>query len=106
MGSTPRLPRFKAAAVQSAPVYLNPIATAQKARALIREAARNGARIVAFPEVFIAGYPYWNWITDPITGSSWFERLVKASVLVPGPEIDVVCRAARAAGSLCRDRRE
>jgi nitrilase len=98
MGSTPRLPRFKAAAVQSAPVYLNPIATAQKARALIREAARNGARIVAFPEVFIAGYPYWNWITDPITGSSWFERLVKASVLVPGPEIDVVCRAARAAG--------
>jgi nitrilase len=98
MGSTPRLPRFKAAAVQTAPVYLNPMATAQKARALIREAARNGAQIVAFPEVFIAGYPYWNWITDPITGSSWFERLVKASVLVPGPEIEVVCRAARAAG--------
>jgi aliphatic nitrilase len=98
MGSTPRLPRFKAAAVQTAPVYLNPMATAQKARALIREAARNGAQIVAFPEVFIAGYPYWNWITDPIAGSSWFERLVKASVLVPGPEIDVVCRAARAAG--------
>jgi aliphatic nitrilase len=97
-GSTPRLPRFKAAAVQTAPVYLDPMATAQKARSLILEAAGNGAQIVAFPEVFIAGYPYWNWITDPITGSAWFERLVKASVLVPGPEIDLVCSAARAAG--------
>jgi nitrilase len=97
-GSIPRLPRFKAAAVQTAPVYLNPMATVQKARSLIREAAGNGAQIVAFPEVFIAGYPYWNWITDPITGSAWFERLVKASVLVPGPEIDLVCRAARDAG--------
>ena len=84
-GSTPRLPRFKAAAVQTAPVYLDPTATAQKACSLIREAAGNGAQIVAFPEMFIAGYPYWNWITDPITGSAWFERLVKASVSFPGP---------------------
>jgi nitrilase len=96
--SSPRLPRFKAAAVQSAPVYLDPMATARKARSLIREARRHGAEIVAFPEVFIAGYPYWNWITDPLTGSAWFERLAKASILVPGPEIDLVCRAARAAG--------
>jgi nitrilase len=96
--TTPRLPRFKAAAVQSAPVYLDPAATVQKARSLILEAGKNGARIVAFPEVFVAGYPYWNWITDPLTGSAWFERLVRASILIPGPEIDVVCRAARAAG--------
>jgi nitrilase len=96
--STPRLPRFKAAAVQSAPVYLDAVATAHKARSLLREAGRHGAEIVAFPEVFIAGYPYWNWITDPLTGSAWFERLAKASILVPGPEIDLVCRAARAAG--------
>jgi nitrilase len=96
--SRPHLPRFKAAAVQSAPVYLDPMATAHKARSLIREAARHGAEIIAFPEVFIAGYPYWNWITDPLTGSAWFERLAKASILVPGPEIDLVCRAARAAG--------
>jgi nitrilase len=90
-----KLPRFKAAAVQAAPIYLDASATADKAAALVREAAGNGARLVAFPEVFVPGYPYWNWITDPVTGSGWFEKLVKASVLVPGPEIDVVRKAAR-----------
>ena len=90
-----KLPRFKAAAVQASPEYLNATATAEKAASLVREAAANGARLVAFPEVFVPGYPYWNWITDPVTGSAWFERLAKASVLVPGPEIDVVRRAAK-----------
>jgi aliphatic nitrilase len=92
------LPRFKAAAVQAAPAFLDPAATVAKAAALIREAAENGAALVAFPEVFVAGYPYWNWIVDPIAGSPWFERLIRASVRVPGPEIDEVCAAAREAG--------
>jgi aliphatic nitrilase len=90
-----KLPRFRAAAVQASPVYLNPGATADKAASLVREAAANGAKLVAFPEVFVPGYPYWNWITDPVTGSAWFEKLAKASVLVPGPEVDVVRKAAR-----------
>jgi nitrilase len=93
-----KLPRFKAAAVQASPVYLNASATADKAASVVREAAANGARLVAFPEVFVPGYPYWNWITDPVTGSAWFEKLAKASVLVPGPEIDAVRKAARDAG--------
>jgi len=54
---------------------------------------------VAFPEVFVPGYPYWNWITDPITGSAWFEKLVRASIHVPGPEVQALCRAARDAGT-------
>jgi nitrilase len=89
-----KLPRFKAAAVQASPVYLNASATADKAASLVREAAENGARLVAFPEVFVPGYPYWNWITDPVTGGAWFEKLVKESILVPGPEIDIVRKAA------------
>ncbi len=92
------LPRFKAAAVQAAPVFLDPAATVDKAASLIREAAANGAELVAFPEVFVAGYPYWSWIADPVSGSPWFERLVRASILVPGPEIDRLCTAAREAG--------
>lgn len=90
-----KLPRFRAAAVQASPVYLDPGATADKAASLVREAAGHGAKLVAFPEVFVPGYPYWNWITDPVTGSAWFEKLAKASVLVPGPEIDIVRKAAR-----------
>ena len=94
-----KLPRFKAAAVQASPVYLDAGATIDKAVSLIREAAKNGAKLVAFPEVFVPGYPYWNWITDPVTGGAWFEKLVKASVLVPGPEIDAIRRAARETGT-------
>ena len=90
-----KLPRFKAAAVQASPAFLDAGATVEKAASLIREAGNNGAKLVAFPEVFVPGYPYWNWITDPVTGSQWFEKLVKESVLVPGPEIDVIRRAAR-----------
>src|SRR6267154_6813372 len=92
------IPPFTVAAVQAAPVFLDAAATVEKACSLIREAGRNGARLVAFPEVFVPGYPYWNWITDPITGSAWFEKLAKASVLVPGPEVDVVRKAARDTG--------
>ena len=94
-----KLPRFKAAAVQASPVFLDAAATTDKAVSLIREAAKNGAQIVAFPEVFIPGYPYWSWITDPVTGGAWFEKLVRASVLVPGPEIDAIRRAARDSGT-------
>ena len=93
-----KLPRFKAAAVQASPVYLNAGATAEKAASLVREAVAHGAKLVAFPEVFVPGYPYWNWITDPVTGSAWFEKLAKVSVLVPGPEVDIVRKAARDSG--------
>jgi len=92
-------PSFTAAAVQAAPVFLDAAATVDKACSLIREAGRNGARLVAFPEVFVPGYPYWNWITDPITGSAWFEKLVRSSIRVPGPEVQALCRAARDAGA-------
>ncbi len=91
-------PAFRAATVQAAPVYLDAARTAEKACDLIAEAARNGARLVAFPEVFIPGYPYWNWILTPIDGSKWFERLVRNSITVPGPESAALCQAAREAG--------
>jgi aliphatic nitrilase len=90
---------FKAAAIQAAPVFLDAQRTAHKAATLIREASARGARLIAFPEVFIPGYPYWNWITDPVTGSAWFEKLVRAAIHVPGPEIAIVCNAARETGT-------
>ena len=91
-----KLAAFRVAAVQAAPVFLNTDATIDKAIGLVAEAARNGAALVAFPEVFVPGYPYWNWITDPVSGSAWFEKLAMASITVPGPEVDRLCAAARA----------
>ncbi|WP_234188174.1 carbon-nitrogen hydrolase family protein [Shinella sp. NM-101] len=88
------LPRFKAAAVQAAPVFLNTEATVDKVCALIGEAAGNGARLVAFPEVFVSAYPYWSWVMNPVEGSPWFEKLVRSAVHVPGPEIAKIAEAA------------
>ncbi len=89
------LPKFKAAAVQASPVFLNVDATVEKACSIIAEAAGNGASLVAFPEVFVAGYPYWNWIMTPVQGSKWYEKLYTNSIAVPGPEVDRLCRAAK-----------
>lgn len=88
------LPRFKAAAVQTAPVFLDTDATVDKVVRLIGEAAGNGAALVAFPEVFVAGYPYWSWIGNPVEGSPWFEKLARSAIEIPGPEISKIAAAA------------
>ncbi|MEU5692094.1 carbon-nitrogen hydrolase family protein [Actinosynnema sp. NPDC020468] len=92
-------PRFTAAAVQASPVYLDPAATVAKAASIIHEAAGRGASLVVFPEVFVAGYPYWNWTMNPVDGSPLYERLYRASIDVPGPHVDVVRAAAAATGT-------
>lgn len=89
------LRQFKAAAVQAAPVFLDTNATIEKVCRLINEAADNGAELIAFPEVFVSGYPYWSWVMNPIDGSPWFERLCKSAIEVPGPEIQKVAQVCR-----------
>lgn len=88
------LPCFKAAAVQTSPVFLDTDATVDKVVRLIAEAASNGSRLVAFPEVFVAGYPYWSWIGNPVEGSPWFEKLARSAIEIPGPEIAKIAQAA------------
>ena len=89
------LPQFKAAAVQASPVFLDTDATVDKVCLLIEEAAANGASLVAFPEVFVAGYPYWNWMMTPVQGSPWFEKLCRSAIEIPGPEIHRIAQAAK-----------
>lgn len=74
------LPKFKAAVVQASPVFLDAEKTVEKVLDIMREVSRNGAQLVAFPEVFICAYPYWNWIVTPVQGSKWFELLYKSSL--------------------------
>lgn len=87
--------KFKAATVQTSPVFLNVEKTIDKAITFVKEASINGAKLIAFPEVFVAGYPYWNWIMTPVQGSKWYEELYKASVDVNGPDIKRLCLAAK-----------
>jgi aliphatic nitrilase len=92
------LPRFKAAAVHAAPVFLDRLATTNKAISLIREAAGAGARIVAFPETFIPAFPVWAALSAPIDNHDLFVRMADQSVLIDGPEVKLLRDEARALG--------
>jgi nitrilase len=87
--------KFKAATVQTSPVFLNVERTIDKAISFIKEASQNGAQLIAFPEVFVAGYPYWNWIMTPIQGSKWYEQLYKSSVAISDEVMKPLFQAAK-----------
>ena len=87
--------KFKAAAVQTSPVFLDADKTIDKAILFIKEAASNGAELIAFPEVFVSGYPYWNWIMTPVQGSKWYEKLYKRAITTSGSEVKRICEAAK-----------
>jgi nitrilase len=93
----------RVAAVQAAPVFLDRDATIEKACRLIAEAAGEGARLVAFPETWIPGYPAWifgaaGW--DDTKQKRVFGRLSENSVEVPSPAVDRLCEAAKEAGAV------
>ncbi len=87
--------KFKAATVQTSPVFLNVEKTIEKAITFIKEASQNGATLIAFPEVFVAGYPYWNWIMTPVQGSKWYEKLYKCSVKTDDVSMQPLFQAAK-----------
>ena len=91
---------FKIAVVQAAPVVLDREATVSKARELIAEAGRNGARLVVFPEAFIPTYPDWVWRIPPGRHgmlADAYAELLEQSVEIPGPVTEDLSRAARQA---------
>ena len=75
------------AVVQAAPVFMNAAATVEKAVALIEEAAREGAKLIGFPEVFIPGYPWWIWLGSPAWGTQFISRFAENAIRVDGPEL-------------------
>ena len=92
------LPRFKGAAVHAAPVFLDRQATTEKAVAIIREAAKAGAAMIAFPETYIPAFPVWAALWPPIDNHDLFVRIAEQSVLADGPEVARLCTEARALG--------
>ena len=93
--------QFKLAAIQAEPVYFNRQASTEKACRLIREAGKNGARVIGFPEGFIPAHPVWyhhHAATGAIANKLAVE-LFKNSVEIPGPQTEALGRAARDANA-------
>ncbi|ONK02836.1 amidohydrolase [Pectobacterium actinidiae] len=53
------------ACVQAAPVFMDLDGTVDKTIKLIGEAAQKGADLIAFPETWIPGYPWFLWLNSP-----------------------------------------
>jgi aliphatic nitrilase len=90
-------PKFKAAVAQIAPSFLNREETVEIACKSIEEAGREGARIIAFPESFIPGYPYWIWMEPPFAAARYFKDFFKNSVEVPSTSTKLLCQSAKKA---------
>ena len=92
------LKQFRAAVVQAEPVWLNADATIEKSVALIEEAAKNGAQIIAFPETWIPGYPWWIWLGSPAWGMRFVEKYHENSLQADDPRFQRIADTARNCG--------
>jgi nitrilase len=91
------MPDLRVAAAQLAPVFMQRDATVAKACDAIAEAGRHGARLVAFPETYLPGYPYFALYQAPVAINTQVQALYREAVTVPSPATDALCAAAKAA---------
>lgn len=89
---------FKAAVIQRPPVLLDLKKTLNSAVDSIREAAKEGASLLVFPETFLPGYPTWIWGLRPgndgvLTGEI-HERLLQNSVDIEGGDLEPLLEAS------------
>jgi nitrilase len=96
----PTAQRFKVAVVQAAPVVFDRERTLKKVQALSVEAARQGARLVVFPEAFVSAYPRGLDFGAVVgsrseAGREQYRRYWESSVDVPGPAVETLGRIAK-----------
>jgi aliphatic nitrilase len=84
-----------AAAVQAEPVWLDADATIDKAIELISEAAGRGAGLLAFPEIFVSGYPWQLWSSDQITSLAFAKDYLTNGMQLGDARMQRLMRAAK-----------
>ncbi len=89
------------AAAQVSPVFLNKTETVNKACDIIEKAGQQGAKLIVFPEAFIAGYPDWVWLVPNSKGAvlnELYKELINNAVSIPDNSTEQLCKAAKKAG--------
>nr|P10045.1 RecName: Full=Nitrilase, bromoxynil-specific [Klebsiella pneumoniae subsp. ozaenae]AAA25057.1 bromoxynil-specific nitrilase [Klebsiella pneumoniae] len=86
---------FKAAAVQAEPVWMDAAATADKTVTLVAKAAAAGAQLVAFPELWIPGYPGFMLTHNQTETLPFIIKYRKQAIAADGPEIEKIRCAAQ-----------
>src|SRR6516162_1373598 len=91
-------PAYRVAAAHVAPIFLDSDRSVDKACSVIEEAAGNGARLIAFPEAFLPGFPVWAALEAPIRTHELFRVLAASALEVDGPELARIRLTARRSG--------
>ncbi|CAH0056023.1 unnamed protein product [Clonostachys solani] len=85
----------RVAACHVAPVFLSALQTTAKAIGLIKEAAKNKANLVIFPETFISAFPIWSSLRPPTANHDLFKRMTLESIYADGEEIQSIRATAK-----------
>jgi nitrilase len=94
---------MKIALAQIAPVWLNREATLEKIESQVEQAAAGGAKLVAFGEALLPGYPFWPDLTDGARFESDVQKEIYAhyaanAVDLENGGLDPLCRLAAKRG--------
>lgn len=87
--------KYNAACVQAAPTFLDLDAGVEKACSLISDAAQEDCKLIAFPETWLPGYPWWIWLGSPAWGMPFFARYFENSMAVGDKYTQKLCDCAR-----------
>ena len=85
---------YRVACVQAAPVYFDKDGGVAKTIELIDQAAAGDARLIAFPECWIPGYPWWAWLDAPAVGMQYVQRHFNNCLTADGLEVRIIAQHA------------
>ncbi|MFB7721559.1 nitrilase-related carbon-nitrogen hydrolase [Nocardia sp. NPDC056100] len=85
----------RVAAIQAEPKWLRLSEGVEQVVELIGAAAASGARLVAFPETFLPGYPWWRWVDSNQWNVEYSTRCRENSMTRDGAEMRRITGAAR-----------
>ncbi|KKA21381.1 Cyanide hydratase [Rasamsonia emersonii CBS 393.64] len=90
------LKKYKAAAVNAEPGWFNLEESVRRTIHWINEAGKSGCKLIAFPELWIPGYPFWTWVLSYQESLPYYKKYRENSLPSDSEEMQRIREAARA----------